>query len=88
VRKKYGEDLKWKEDGKYIFLLYKRRKTKVMIERNHEGYNHFASYYIKFDGKIVGQFAVKEKEAALASGMVLFWDKVGEAILKNRGEKV
>jgi hypothetical protein len=82
--KRYDKDLTWKEEGKFIFLLYKGKKTKVMIERSHEGYNHFALYYIKFEGKVTGQFTVKEKEAALGAGMALFWDKVGEALLKNR----
>ena len=68
-----------------LHLFNKSIDTGIMIKRSHEGYNHFACWYVTDNGKIKKDYPIKEKEAALAKGKSVYLEKLSNSILKTRG---
>ena len=66
-------------------LLNGSADTGIMIKRSHEGYSHFARWYVIDSGKIKKDYPVKEKESALAKGISIYLEKLSNNILKTRG---
>jgi hypothetical protein len=56
-----------------------------MIKRSHEGYSHFACWYVIDNGKIKKDYPIKEKESARAKGISIYLKKLSNNILKTRG---
>ena len=47
-------------------LLNGSADTGIMIKRSHEGYSHFACWYVTDNGKIKKDYPIREKESARA----------------------
>jgi hypothetical protein len=81
--KKILDNLRYMEERNGIFtLFYFNNYTGVTVTRSHEGYNHFAQWYIKLNGKIKKSYEIKERELALQAGCFLFYELVSNEILK------
>jgi hypothetical protein len=75
---------KYMELRSNIFHLYHGETfTGFTLERSHEGFNHFACWLIKFNGKIKKNFPLKEKEPAMAKGISLYLEKITNNILRG-----
>jgi len=70
-------------------LFHSNVYTGISVSRSHEGYNHFACWYIKFHGKIKQSYGVKEREEALQAGYFLFYEMLAEKMqeIKEREGK-
>jgi len=86
-----GNDYLWdnlkysqEKDGIYL-LLHLGKNTNIMVQRSHEGYSHFAQWFLKYNGKIKKSYEIKEKNEALQAGYFLFIELVTEKMLKKKG---
>lgn len=77
-------NITWQEEKKDLVyrLIYKGKALPITVERSHEGYNHFAKWYVKNSGKI--KCDKETKELALEYAIVFLWDEVGTKILERK----
>lgn len=61
-------------------LFYLNRYTGITVARSHEGYNHFARWYVRLDGKIKKTYEIKNREEALETGYFMFYEMIGDKI--------
>jgi hypothetical protein len=66
-------------------LLNGATDTGIAVRRSHEGYSHFACWHVTDGGKIKKSFPLNEKNAALAKGTSLYFEKLGSEILRKHG---
>ena len=87
--KKIMENLNYvmERNGSCFTLFYNNRYTNVKVVRSHEGYNHFAMWYIKVDNKIKKSFTIKERELALYEGYAVYIEMVTERLLEIKEKK-
>jgi hypothetical protein len=83
-----GKHLKYKmnKDGT-LHLFDGLTDTGIAVKRSHEGYNHFACWYVTDNGKIKKDYPLKEKNVALSKGISLYLEKLTDVILKKHGGK-
>lgn len=79
-----GNECTWEEEKKDCMfrLCYKGKKLPILVERSHEGYNHFSKWYVKYNGKIKSD--KETKNLAMEYAIVLFWEEVGTKILESK----
>jgi len=86
VSREIMKDLQYTEERCGIFtLFYKSRYTNVCVCRSHEGYNHFAQWYVKLNGKIKESMPLKERERALQAGYFVFYEQLSNQLQKIKG---
>jgi len=87
LSRKIQNNLRYIQERSGIFtLFYLNKYTGISIQRSHEGYNHFAQWYVKVWGKIKKSYEIKEREAALQSGYFIFYESLGDKIQEKKGE--
>jgi len=90
ISKEIKDNLRYMQERNGMFtLFYLNKYTGIAVVRSHEGYNHFAQWYIKVDGKIKKSYEIKEREEALQAGYFIFLDMLSDKIqeIKERGKK-
>jgi len=68
-------------------LFHLNKYTGVSVVRSHEGYNHFAQWYLKVNGKIKKSYDLKEREIAMEAGYFLFYEILGDKLQEMKGIK-
>jgi hypothetical protein len=81
--KKIINNLHYMEERNGMFTLFHLNVfTGISVVRSHEGYNHFAQWYVKIDGKIKKSYEIKEREQALYAGYSYFIEKFSNCLLQ------
>jgi len=81
-----GKDLEYREhSGGSLHLFVKSTDTGIIIKRSHEGYSHFACWYVIDNGKIKKNFPINEEESARVKGISIYLEKLTNDILKTQG---
>jgi hypothetical protein len=83
-----GKNLNYRKhpDGS-LHLYDETTDTNIAVKRSHEGYSHFACWYVTDCGKIKKDYPLKEKSSAIAKGISIYLEKLSNEVLKKTGGK-
>jgi chloramphenicol O-acetyltransferase len=83
------ENLSYVEERNGSFTLFHlNRYTGVSVVRSHEGYNKFAQWYIKVNGKIKESREISKREEALYAGYIAFYDLIADKLIEIKKERI
>ena len=82
------ENLSYMEERNGTFTLFHlNRYTGISVVRSHEGYNKFAQWYVKVNGKIRESREISKREEALYAGYLAFYDLIAEKLDRIKNER-
>jgi hypothetical protein len=68
-------------------LFNRAADTGIAVRRSRAGYSRFAKWYVTDGEKIKKDFPASDKDAAMAKGVSLCLEKLGNEIMKHNGGK-